>query len=116
MKMKMLCYNKTMKTFFGTIVGISLVFTTIAGCGSNAKPGTGASGTVVTKAKHDQLQTGMTYEQVTSVIGNPGEKAQDVVTPAGKGTLYVWKNSDGSNMAGVFQDNKLLSKSHTSLK
>lgn len=97
----------------------------LSGCGSS-KPEPevaeepiiplGAPGTkiIVTEEHFNQLQNDMTYAQVERLIGHPGKSAKGTVLDLA-GTVYVWRNTNGSNLVCLFQDNKLINKTNTSL-
>ncbi len=54
-----------------------------------------------TAEQYQQLQTGMSYEQVVDVLGHEGEAAE-----GGSGTddsqTYIWSNDDGSSITVTF--------------
>ena len=80
----------------------------LAGC---ASPGSSGSVKVATETKYNQLKTGMTYSQVSGVVGIPATQTQreniagQVVREA-----YTWQNSDGSSLVTTFLNGKLLTK------
>lgn len=78
---------------------------------------TGNSGdAAITKAKFDQVKTGMTYDEVKDVIGSEGEMTS--MSKIGDSTLasYVWKGERFANMRATFKDEKMTSKSQSNLK
>jgi len=88
----------------------------IAGCGDigGAKK--------VTKANYNEIQEGMSYAQVVSIIGSEGEemasnKMDGVpgVMPSISTKMYSWKNFDGSNMNAMFQNDRLIQKAQFGL-
>jgi hypothetical protein len=70
---------------------------------------------VVTSAKYGQIREGMTYEQVSQVIGTPGEEMSRVALADYTTVMYVWKNADGSNMNVTFQNGRLVAKAQFGL-
>jgi outer membrane protein assembly factor BamE (lipoprotein component of BamABCDE complex) len=71
----------------------------------------------VTKAKYDQVQTGMTLSQVQDIIGKPGELTTEISVPTGGSqAFYHWKNPDGSSMTAIFLNGKLVLKNQINLK
>jgi hypothetical protein len=71
----------------------------------------------VTKAKYDQVQTGMTLSQVQDIIGKPGELTTEISVPTGgPQAFYHWKNPDGSSMTAIFLNGKLVLKNQINLK
>ncbi|WP_094549929.1 DUF3862 domain-containing protein [Petroclostridium xylanilyticum] len=74
----------------------------------------------ITKDEFDKIQNGMTYEEVTKIIGGPGElvsetgeKGADFYT-----VVYQYKGegSLGANANLIFQGGKLQSKAQFGLK
>lgn len=71
----------------------------------------------VTKAKFDQIKTGMSYDEVKDLIGSDGEITS--MSKIADTTLmsYVWKGEKKfSSLRGSFKDGKLTSKSQANLK
>jgi hypothetical protein len=74
----------------------------------------------ISKAEFDQIQNGMTYDQVKEIVGSDGE----VMSEAGeKGSqfhtiIYTWKGegSIGANANFTFQGGKLQAKAQVGLK
>jgi hypothetical protein len=78
---------------------------------------TGTSGDAdVTKAKFDEVKTGMSYSEVKGIIGSDGEKTS--MSKIGDTTLasYVWKGDKYASLRASFKDDKLTSKSQSNLK
>lgn len=74
----------------------------------------------ISKDEFDQIQNGMTYEEVVAIIGGNGEVMSEV---GEKGTpyysiMYMYKGEKGlgSNANFTFQDNKLQAKAQFGLK
>ncbi|MGG1516998.1 DUF3862 domain-containing protein [Paenibacillus oryzisoli] len=74
----------------------------------------------MSKAEFDQIQNGMTYAQVTEIIGGPGEIMSEV---GEKGSefytvmyMYDGEGSLGANANLMFQGGKLNSKAQFGLK
>lgn len=96
------------------IVALGIVLGVVSGC---------AIQTVVSKAEYDQIQEGMSYQQVVDIVGSEGEemsssKMQGVpgYVPEITTKMYVWKNPDGTNMICMFQNDRLITKSQTGLE
>lgn len=73
----------------------------------------------ITKAKFDQIQNGMSYDQVKQIIGSEGELLSEAGTKGDQyyTVVYDWKSSDGiSNATFEFQGDKLQVKSQVGLK
>lgn len=68
--------------------------------GSGGSDGGGSSSggnAVITQAEYDQIQIGMTYDQVVAIVGDEGQIAQ-----SGGGTLIVvWQNYSPASFAQV---------------
>jgi hypothetical protein len=69
-----------------------------------------------TLAQYERLQTGMTYQEVVSVMGDKGWKLPR--NDAGGGEItYRWFGAEtGAKMDAVFQDGKLIQKTQSGLK
>ena len=76
---------------------------------------------IVTLAEFEQVETGMSYQEVIGVIGDPGI----AITPSttvegtdgnGETSRYIWKNDDASYMKATFRDDQLLTKSQLFLE
>jgi hypothetical protein len=82
-----------------------------------------ASAQVVTRAKYDRLDNGMSYRQAVAVIGAEGEELARNRVEGAPGVMesvetvmYAWTNADGSNMNAMFQNDKLMQKAQFGLK
>jgi hypothetical protein len=64
-----------------------------AGCGGSGDDGGGDDDAIVTKAEYDQIQIGMTYDDVVAIIGSP---ATMVRSDTKGNTQYDWTNPDGT--------------------
>ncbi len=65
-----------------------------------------------TLSQYDQLQNGMSVEQVKEVMS----AAPSTVSESGEWQTMIFSNSDGSNAVVMFQGGALSSKSQTRLK
>jgi outer membrane protein assembly factor BamE (lipoprotein component of BamABCDE complex) len=74
----------------------------------------------ITKAEFDEIQNGMSYDQVSKIIGGPGEVMSEVGTKGEQfyTVMYMYKGegSLGSNANLMFQDGKLNTKAQFGLK
>lgn len=76
---------------------------------------------VVSFLKFDQLQKGMTYEEIVDIIGEEGTVVSDSSTDEEKDgetkttVVFEWKNGDFSGMRVSFKDGRLTEKSQTEL-
>ena len=78
---------------------------------------------VVTKADYNQIRNGMSYREVVGIIGSQGEELSSNrmegvpgVMDSIETTMYMWQNSDGSNMNAMFQNDKLVQKAQAGLR
>ncbi len=76
---------------------------------------------IVTLAEFEQVETGMSYQEVIGVIGDPGIAITPPTTAEGtdgngETSRYIWKNDDASNMKATFRDDQLLTKSQLFLE
>jgi hypothetical protein len=77
----------------------------------------------ITKAEFELLKTGMTYDEVSKIIGGPGELLSESGTKGGTDldihiTMYMYtgEGSLGANANAMFQDEKLINKAQMGLK
>lgn len=61
------------------------------------------SGTI-TMEKYSQLKNGMSYENVSQILGSKGEMLSSGDLLGSEITTYVWKNPDGGNLTVVFSN------------
>lgn len=71
---------------------------------------------IITYDKYQQLQEGMTYEEVKEIIGNPGEELSRSSFDDYTFTMYSWTNPNASNMTATFENDRLSSKSQFGLR
>jgi hypothetical protein len=76
---------------------------------------------IVTLAKFELINRGMSYREVVDVIGDPGFAMDPSTLPEGADedagiSRYVWRNNDASNMKATFQSDQLLDKSQVYLE
>ena len=77
---------------------------------------------VVTKSDYNQIRTDMSYREVVDAIGRAGEERSSNrmegvpgVMESVETTMYIWQNSDGTNMNPMFQNDKLIQKAQAGL-
>jgi hypothetical protein len=70
---------------------------------------------VVTMAQYEAIQSGMTYEQVSQIIGSAGEEMSRAEMAGFESASYSWQNPDGSNVMAVFSDGALQTKAQFGL-
>lgn len=78
---------------------------------------------VVSMDKYNRVKPGMFYAEVVSIIGKDGEELSRSSVPGIQGVMppletimYQWRNSNGSNMNAIFQNNSLINKAQFGLK
>ncbi len=70
----------------------------------------------VSLAEFRQIQSGMTYAQVVSVVGFQGTEASRSDLGGISTVMYEWSNSGlGGNMNAMFQDGRMVSKAQAGL-
>ena len=71
----------------------------------------------VSLAEFQQIQSGMTYAQVVSIIGFEGTESSRSDLGGTSTVMYEWVNSgfSGANMNAMFQDGRLVSKAQAGL-
>lgn len=78
---------------------------------------------IVTFNEYKLIQTGMSYEEVTLIVGAGGEELSrnkidgiPGVMESVETIMYQWVNDNGSNMNAMFQNDKLVQKAQFGLK
>lgn len=71
---------------------------------------------VVTMAKYNRIREGMTYREVTSIIGSSGEEQSSSSIAGNTFSTYVWQNENGSNAMIVFENGKVSTKAQFGLR
>jgi hypothetical protein len=71
---------------------------------------------VITLAKFNQIQNGMSIQQVQELIGSPGKLLGTSNTNNVVGKVYWWQNLQGSNAIVEFRNDLVVSKSQAGLK
>lgn len=71
----------------------------------------------VTMAKFTSITEGMSYSEVASILGGPGEVMSSSDVAGYKTVMYQWKGeSIMGNMNAMFQNDKMVSKAQFGLK
>lgn len=72
----------------------------------------------ISKAEFEQIQNGMTYDEVKGIVGSEGELQSESEVAGYKTVMYMFKGESGigSNATMMFQNNELTSKSQFGLK
>ncbi|MGI6152499.1 MAG: hypothetical protein ACOYJB_01515 [Christensenellaceae bacterium] len=73
----------------------------------------GGTGATISKAEYDQLEEGMSYEEVCAIIGGEGE----ALAESGTFVMYMWpgEGSIGANANATFMDGEMISKAQYGL-
>ena len=71
---------------------------------------------IITNADFIEIGTGWNYDRVKSVFRNDGKEVSRVEMGGISTVIYLWTNTDGSNVIITFQDGKLVSKAQAGLK
>lgn len=84
---------------------------------SKDKADTGTKGTItITADQFSQIENGMTYKQVTKIIGGEGEKISEDNTGDTVTAMYQWHGSDDTGNALItFEDGKVVSKTQSGI-
>lgn len=84
---------------------------------NKAQAGVGNKSTgTATMDKYNQVQTGMSYDQVKEIMGGDGELESDTDVSGSKSQLYLWNGeSVGSNASITFTDGAVSSKAQFGL-
>lgn len=102
---------------------VMLLMVALIGCGSS-ETGENSSDKKLTLEKYEQIENGMTYEDVIAIIGfevspevESGEKGTDLYTVSYRymGSDQV-KGNSGANASFMFQGGKLNMKAQAGLK
>ena len=72
----------------------------------------------VTMANFRRLESGMSYEEVTGILGKEGEEISSSDIAGIHTVMYQWMGDTGwgANMNVMFQDDKLIQKAQFGLK
>lgn len=81
----------------------------------NPLVGSGAA-PVVTLGEYEQIREGMTYQEVSGVIGAAGQELSRSDVAGYATVMYSWSNENGSNMNAMFQNGKLVNKAQYGLR
>lgn len=111
-----------------SIMLIFLLVATLVACGGTTNiegtinnegtPAEEKNSPKISKEEFDALETGMTYEEVVSIIGGEGELSSQVDVAGYETKMYMWEGegSIGANANAMFQNNSLTSKAQFGLE
>lgn len=88
----------------------------LSACGSpNVVPGDKGPG--VTLVQFTEIKDGMTYAEVSAILGSPGIEQSSNNIGGTKTVMYAWDGKTGlGNMNAMFQNDKLVQKSQFGLE
>jgi hypothetical protein len=91
-----------------TILGLVVLPLALAAVilNTSCEKSSGDKTVVVTRAEYDQIQVGMTYDQVVAVIGSDGTE----IAHARNVVVYEWKNPDATIVDVSFLNGKANTK------
>lgn len=93
-------------------ISITLENNTVVG---KAQAGLGKINSNVTLEKYDQVEEGMTYEEIVSILGE-GELTSHTSVMTMDTMIFSWINKDGSNMNCSFSGGRMKAKAQFNLK
>lgn len=64
---------------------------------------------------YNRVKTGMTFDQVTAIVGKPSQEMSRNEIAGTETVMYMWQGSFGANMNAMFQDGKLIQKAQFGL-
>jgi hypothetical protein len=76
----------------------------------------GSAPPVVTLSEYEQIREGMSYAEVTAIIGASGQELSRSELAGYRTVMYSWGNQNGSNMNAMFQNDKLVNKAQLGLR
>lgn len=99
--------------FFGFILffaGLGVIYSSIDNVDDNEK-------CYITLEEFNNIENGMSYEQVKNIVGCDGTIVSDTQVSGFKMTIYSWYGKDGISNANInIKDNKLINKTQIGLK
>lgn len=86
--------------------------TEVTGAAAAADPAAPA----LTMEGYNRIKTGMTFEQVTAIIGQPSQEMSRNELAGTETVMYMWEGMLGANMNAMFQNGKLVQKAQFGLR
>jgi hypothetical protein len=71
---------------------------------------------MVTLSEYERVSNGMTYTEVTAIIGASGQELSRSDIAGFSSVMYSWSNANGSNMNAMFQNGRLVNKAQFGLR
>ena len=69
----------------------------------------------ISMAQYNQIQPGMSYSEVVSILGREGEEMSSNEVGGYRTVMYVWENRFGANMNAMFQNDEMVQKAQFGL-
>lgn len=76
----------------------------------------GPAAPALTMDGYNRIKTGMTFEQVTAIIGQPSQEMSRNELAGTETVMYMWEGMLGANMNAMFQNGKLVQKAQFGLR
>ena len=78
---------------------------------------TATNGTAtLTRVKYEQLQLGITYDEVVKILGEPGTESERYTANSAEVIKYKWAGDDHARITATFSNGKLSFKTRANLK
>ena len=100
------------------IILLSIVMTLtlglLPGCGARSTASINTPGATI--AKFDAITTGMSYPDVTTLMGSSGEELSRSDLGGFVTIVFSWKNADGSSISVTFENGAVFTKTQSGLR
>lgn len=84
---------------------------------NKAQAGLSSSDIEITLDQYNQINTGMTYDEVKTILGGDGQLTSETEIGGSKSQIYQWSGKGlGANCMITFSNNKVFSKSQFGLE
>lgn len=116
------------------LLGLMVMVVVVISCSSGKREGTNSNSTAnsnnttktetstrtdgtatLTRAKYEQIQMGMTYDEVVKILG-PGEEAETYTANSAKVVKYKWAGDNNARITATFSNGKMSFKTRANLK
>ena len=117
------CKRKLHKPVLGIIIAVIGILILIGFANGYIKETTpsdsteSTTGAEITLSEFDQIETGMSYEDVVAIIGSEGELLSTATAGEITTSIFVWYGKDGISNANVtFSNNAVMAKAQIGLE